>query len=186
MASHHLHITGAAGSGVTTLGAALADRLGITQLDTDDYYWMPPVSDYNLKRPIPDRLQMLGDEFARLDGWVLSGALESWGDPIMHLFDLTVFLQADTETRLGRLRKRETQRYGAENVAPGGARHQQVEDFVEWAAHYEDGTREGRTLKRHEDWMTKLACPVLRLDGTSPIKTLTDLVVDHLEGRLRS
>ena len=53
MSSHHLHITGAAGSGVTTLGAALADHLGITQLDTDDYYWMPPVSDYNLKRPIP-------------------------------------------------------------------------------------------------------------------------------------
>jgi adenylate kinase family enzyme len=34
-------ITGASGSGTTTLGRALAARLGFAFLDADDYYWLP-------------------------------------------------------------------------------------------------------------------------------------------------
>ncbi len=176
MSKAHIHITGASGCGVTTLGAALAVALEITQLDTDNYYWMPPVEDYNHKRPIPDRLRLLDEEFALLDadqkGWVLSGALESWGSPIAHHFDLTIFLQVPTPIRLQRLRERESVRYGAEHVGPGGWRHEETEEFIDWAAHYDDGTREGRTLTRHEDWLATLDGPVLRLEGERTVEEL--------------
>ena len=36
-----IHITGAAGSGCTSLGRALADRLGCVNFDTDTYFWLP-------------------------------------------------------------------------------------------------------------------------------------------------
>ena len=36
-----IHITGASGFGVSTLGGALAARLGCAHLDTDDFYWLP-------------------------------------------------------------------------------------------------------------------------------------------------
>jgi adenylate kinase family enzyme len=180
MSNHHIHITGASCCGVTTLGQALAERLGITQLDTDDFYWMAPVSDYEHKRPIPDRLRLLDKEFARLDGWVLSGALESWGDPIAHHFNLVIFLRVPTETRLKRLRHREVERYGEENIAPGGRHHQETEEFLDWASHYDDGTREGRTLKRHEDWLATMSCPVLHLDGELPTDELVEAVVSVL------
>jgi adenylate kinase family enzyme len=36
----HVHILGASGSGATTLGAALAQRLGFTHLDSDDFFWI--------------------------------------------------------------------------------------------------------------------------------------------------
>ncbi len=104
--------------------------------------------------------------------WVLSGSLDGWGDPVVPLFDLVVFLYVPTAIRLERLRAREARRFGAENVAPGGARHQQVEEFIEWASHYDDGTREGRNLARHQAWLAALPCRVLRLDGTRQLPEL--------------
>ncbi len=168
MSNAQIHITGAAGCGVTTLGAALAERLGITQFDTDDYYWMPTVPPFRQKRDIPDRLRLLHAEFSTHPGWVLSGAMESWGDPLVPLLDLIIFMQVPTPVRLERLRARESIEHGAANCASGGWRHEETEEFLEWAAHYEDGTREGRTLQRHEDWLATVTCPVLRLNGIKP------------------
>ena len=36
-----IHITGASGSGTTTLGAAAAAALGVKHLDADDFAWAP-------------------------------------------------------------------------------------------------------------------------------------------------
>ena len=41
MPTRRIHIMGASGAGVTTLGRALADTLGLPHHDTDDYYWRP-------------------------------------------------------------------------------------------------------------------------------------------------
>jgi hypothetical protein len=103
----------------------------------------------------------------------LSGSLDGWGDSIVPLFDLVIFLRAPTEVRLRRLRDREAGRFGADAVAPGGWRHQETEEFIEWASHYDDGGREGRSLMRHEAWLKTLECRVLRADGT---RATADLV----------
>jgi adenylate kinase family enzyme len=41
MKSRRIHITGASGLGVTSLGRALADALALPHHDTDDYLWLP-------------------------------------------------------------------------------------------------------------------------------------------------
>ena len=38
---HRIHILGASGSGTTTLGRALAERLQCPHFDADDYFWVP-------------------------------------------------------------------------------------------------------------------------------------------------
>lgn len=86
-----------------------------------------------------------------------------------------VFLKTPHHLRMQRLRAREATHFGAEVIAPGGWRHEETESFLEWASHYEDGTREGRNLARHEAWIADLPCPVLRLDGARPI---ADLVME--------
>ena len=59
-----IHLFGASGSGTTTLGSALSERLGFRHMDTDDYYWLPPDPMFTLKRPVPERLAMLNIEKA--------------------------------------------------------------------------------------------------------------------------
>jgi adenylate kinase family enzyme len=71
MKSCRIHITGASGAGVTTLGRATADALAIPPLDTDDYFWRPTTPPYREKREIADRLRLMREMF--LDG-IIAGA----------------------------------------------------------------------------------------------------------------
>ena len=41
MRTRRIHIVGASGAGVTTLGRAVADALAIPHHDTDDFFWLP-------------------------------------------------------------------------------------------------------------------------------------------------
>ena len=56
---NRIHITGASGCGVTTLGQALAAQLQFAVLDADDFFWEPTVPPFQKKRNRPDRLAML-------------------------------------------------------------------------------------------------------------------------------
>jgi adenylate kinase family enzyme len=175
MKTTRIHITGAAGAGVTTLGRALADALASPHHDTDDYFWLPTTPPYRTQRGIPDRLRLMREVFLDRSDWVLSGSLEGWGDSLVPWLDLVVFLRVPTELRLQRLRDREARHFGADAVLPGGWRHQETEEFIEWASHYDDGSREGRNLARHLQWLASLTCRVLRADGT---RNVADLVRD--------
>jgi adenylate kinase family enzyme len=172
MKSCRIHIMGASGAGVTSLGRALADALAIPHHGTDDYFWQPTTPPYRKMREIAERLRLMHEMFLARADWVLSGSLDGWGDAIIPNFDLVVFLTTAKEIRLQRLRAREATHFGAGAVAPGGWRHQETEEFIEWASRYEDGDRKGRSLARHQAWVAALRCRVLRLDGSRPLPEL--------------
>ena len=54
-----IHITGASGSGTSTLGRALAAELNMPFLDGDDYYWLDPKPPFVEKRDAILRAQLL-------------------------------------------------------------------------------------------------------------------------------
>ena len=68
-------------------------------------------------------------------------------------------------------------------VGSGGWRHAETEEFIDWASHYDDGSRDGPHLVRHEAWLATLACPVLRLDGCRLTSDLVGEVVAALGPR---
>lgn len=171
-------ITGASGCGVTTLGAALAERLGAVHIDTDDHFWVATDPPYRQQRVVPERLARIRAEQARTGRWVVSGTLDGWAEPVTGDADLVVFLRVPTQVRLQRLRRRERERFG-EALLPGGAMHENHREFIEWAAHYDDGALPGRNLPRHEKWLAGLSLPVLRLDGTRPTPELVEAVLSR-------
>ncbi len=170
------HITGASGSGTTTLGRALASRWSVPHADADDYFWLPTSPPYVEKRPAAERLGLMRKLFLGRDAWVLSGSVMDWGDELVATFDAVVFLSTDHEHRLARLRARERQRYG-DRIGPGGDLEAGHLEFLTWAAGYENPGFDGRSRARHEEWLSGLACPVLRLDGSTPV---ADLVAEVL------
>src|SRR5438128_2185962 len=98
-----IHITGASGAGVTTLGRALADALAVPHADTDDYFWQPTDPPFRARREEAARLRLMREIFLGRGGWVLSGSLDGWGDPLIAQFDLVVFVNTAQATRLDRL-----------------------------------------------------------------------------------
>jgi adenylate kinase family enzyme len=176
-ARRHIHIVGASASGTTTLGRALATHLGAQHLDTDDFYWMATDPPYTTPRPAPARLQLLTAAMVdATQGWVLSGSMMGWGEPMIPRFDLVVFLYVSPEIRIARLLARERDRYGGQ-IEPGGRMHAQHLKFIEWARGYDREDFTGRSLTRHRAWLATMPCPVVELDGTQPVAQSLEAVL---------
>lgn len=159
-----LHLFGASGTGVTTLGEALGTTLGLPYFDTDAYFWEPSNPPFTVRRPAAARDAGLAHDLARHRSWVL-GQVVGWGEQWLAAFDLAVFLWLPPALRLRRLREREHARYGPSLLTdPGQAARTQA--FLDWAAGYDDGSSGGsRTLANHEQWLARFTCPVLALRG---------------------
>jgi adenylate kinase family enzyme len=169
MMIHRIHILGASGSGTTTLGRALAERLDCSHFDTNDYFWLPTDPPFTEKRETTLRQQLLMDDLTAHDSWVLSGSLCGWGDIAIPLFELVVYLQLPTDIRMARLRNREHERYG-ERILPGGDLHKKSQEFLDWAASYDDGDVNMRRL-------STLPCPVVYREGEYTIEEHVEVLM---------
>jgi len=176
-----VHITGAAGSGTSALGRALAEALNVPHLDTDSYFWAPSEPPFTQKRPVEDRLALIAaDQVAQGEdgGWVLSGSLDGWGELALGGLDAIIFLSAPTPIRLARLRKREAEKFGA-RIRPGGDMYHNHIAFLKWAASYDEPYFSGRSLARHREWLAGRSEPVIEVSGA---EDLDGLVVRCLQG----
>ena len=116
---------------------------------------------------------MLHAALVRSRSWVVSGALTSWGNPLVPLLDLVVFLSLDPALRMARLRAREAERWGA-RIQAGGDMAMGHRAFMAWAEAYDTAGLEQRSRALHDAWLADLPCPVLRLDSAAPVPTLTE------------
>jgi adenylate kinase family enzyme len=161
---HCIHSLGASGSGITTLGLALAEHLHFPHCDTDDYCWLLTDPPYTQQRERTERTQLLMNDVTAQDAWVVSGSLCGWGDVAIPRFELVVFLWIPHDRRMARLRQREHARFGA-RILPGGDLYAQSQQFVAWAASYDDGGLDIRSRQRHDQWLGMLPCPILCFEG---------------------
>ncbi len=168
-----LHITGPAGAGTTTLGAALATDLEIAHLDTDSFFWLPTDPPFTRMRAVPARQERLARAMENAGSWVLSGSVLGWGDEHVQRVDAVIYLYVPPEIRIPRLIDREWLRYG-DDIASGGRMHDQHCEFLAWARGYEDDAHAGRSRRKHEAWLATLGCLVLRLDGLAPVPALVE------------
>ena len=175
-----IHILGASGSGTTTLGAALADRLGHAHVDADSLFWLPTDPPFTTKRPKDERQAMLLRLLPVAGQWVFSGSAPEWAKPIEPFYDLVVFLGLNQAVRMERLRRRQAARYGKRIEAGGDMAVHNVE-FLKWAEAYDVAGPEQRSLFVHETWLATLKAPVLRLDSAAPLKDLVFAVLSRLQ-----
>jgi adenylate kinase family enzyme len=166
---HRINITGASGSGTTTLGRALAATLQWPVFDADDFFWQPTDPPYQLKRSKSDRQSMVLKSLGDCPESILSGSICGWGDDLEQSFDAVVFLTLPKDIRLARLTQREQRRFG--RIDP---------EFLEWASRYDDGGLDVRSRALHEHWLATLTCSIIRLDGQTPVPELVEAVRKRL------
>jgi len=176
----HIHILGASGSGTTTLAIIVSKKLDYSHFDTDDYFWLPTSLPFTIKRPLAERVALLKHDIENTDKWILSGSNCGWGDFLMPEYDLVVFLYVPAHIRMERLLQRETQRYGAGSIAPGGEMESEHRKFLEWAAAYDNGDMEIRSLVMHNEWLKRLKCPVIRIEGEQSIEERVAIVMSSI------
>ncbi len=166
----HIHILGASGSGTTTLGEALSGTLQYTHFDSDNYYWKTKFTEPRLRE---ERVQNLSCDLHQADRWILSGAVIDWGNPLIPLFDLVIFISVPNELRMKRLEERERLRYDSA-IDQDGSKHKEFIEFMEWANCYETGGMDVRSRTQQRQWLQKLSCRVIELDAEKPVDELIE------------
>jgi hypothetical protein len=137
--------------------------------DADDYYWLPTDPPFRCKQDPAIRGSRLLQDLQNASTAVLAGSILNWGAELEDSFSLIVFLTVAAEIRVPRLREREIQRFGLVDPA-----------FLAWAAQYDEGTLEGRSRSKHEAWLAKRSCPVLRIDGDTSTESRLAQVLTRL------
>ncbi|MFD1746487.1 AAA family ATPase [Rhizobium helianthi] len=173
-----IHITGASGSGTTTLGKALHLALHIPHFDSDDFFWKPTNPPFQERREVAERIALLQQRAKPDESWILSGSALKWGEFLEPYYDLIVFLTLDPEMRMERIRQREAMRYG-DRILPGGDMAETSAEFIAWAAAYDTAGPQQRSRALHEAWLSSQKTPILRLDSAAPVEELLTQVLAH-------
>lgn len=180
LSSPRIFITGASCAGVTTLGQALASRLGVPHLEVDAFYWLPTDPPYSTKRAPEERVALIRQRQQASDGWVLAGSCDGWGEALTTAAELIVLVDTPTPLRLQRLQARELSRHGA-RILPGGDMYEAHRAFVAWASSYDDPDFSGRNRARHLAWLAAQRAMTLQLDGSDAVPTLVAACLHALE-----
>ena len=180
-------IFGASGAGSTTLGKEVAARLNFQYLDIDDYLWRWDMEiPITVTFPHEERTRNLMSAIQKYPEFVLSGTIFNDQELFEPLFNLAVFVSTPAEVCAKRVYTREQARWG-ERVLPGGDMykttrfHGDFDDYLANAQKYEsaDVSKFGRKL--HEQWISRLTCPVIRMDGMNDVSVNASLVIEQFK-----
>ena len=176
-----IHIFGASGSGVTTTGEALAEKLNIPYFDSDIYFWEATEPPFTIKRNPDERNLKIKSALENSEKWILGGSVFEWGDKVFPDFDLVIFLWIPSEIRMERLRKREFERYG-NVIYKEPERIKQFEEFMTWAADYDVNTGiASRNIDAHEKWIKTIKSPVLKIYEDLTVTQRIELIVEKIK-----
>jgi len=169
-----VHVFGASGSGTTTLARHLAGALNLRHFDADNYFWEQTDPPFERKTERSLRVKRLGEDLNHSrEGWVLSGCVAGWGEPLLADLDLSVFIYLDKEIKFKRLLDRELEEFGA-RVMPGGDMHESHRKFMSWAKSYEQARPPIRSLALHEQWIANSDAPTARVNSMYDVSSLVE------------
>ncbi len=172
-------IYGASGSGKTTVGKALAQRLNFQYFDFDDYFWNWDTEiPYTVTRPREEVIENMTNDMMKHPHFVLSGSMGGICKSLSSMFGLAILITVPTAIRIERLRKRESDMFG-ERILEGGDMYEQNLNFFEIAKQYDTDKPPSVCLERDEQWITEAPYPVLRLDGTKGISENVEWIAEQ-------
>lgn len=158
---HGIIIFGANGSGKTTIGRELARILGFKHIDHEDYAFHKSDIPYTNPRTEDECIELMLADIEKYGSFVLSAVTGDFGDEIVPLYDLAVYLNVPHDLRMERIKQREIDRFG-DRVLEGGDMYEQQQKFHDFVA--------SRSLERIEKWAETISCPVFRIDGAKNYK----------------
>ncbi|XHR92884.1 AAA family ATPase [Mucilaginibacter sp. UC70_90] len=174
----HINIFGASGSGVTTLGQTLSEKLDYPYFDSDHYFWLPSDPPFTNRRPPEERNAMINSEMAGMQNWILGGSVINWNNNWQ--FDLSVFLYIPPAIRIRRLQERELERYG-DIIYTDRERNKLYNEFIEWARGYDELITNSRSLHSHKNWMNNIKTPLLVIEGDTTVRERMELVLRKIK-----
>lgn len=153
-------VFGLNGCGKSTIGKELANLLNYKHMDIEDYYFMESEIPYSIERTREDCLNLMLDDIKKHENFVMSAVTGDFGEEIVSMYGLGVFITAPHAIRMERVEQRAINKFG-DRVKEGGDMYQSEKAFMDFV--------KTRTLTKVEKWSETLKCPILHVDGRRDI-----------------
>lgn len=166
-------ICGLNGTGKSTTGRMLADRLGCDFIDSEDL-WFPktdPSYLFSGPRSKEEAIRLLEERIRENDRFVFAAVKGDYGDKLLASLDYIVLIEAPKPIRLRRVRERSFQKFGA-RILPGGDLHDRERAWFSVV-----DSRPDDYVRR---WLETVARPILRIDGTRSVEENVDKLASVL------
>ena len=163
-------ICGLNGTGKSTLGRILADKLGYEFIDVEDLYFPKTDSSYTFSSPRSKEevIRLLEERISNNNQFIFASVTGDYGDKLIALLDHVVLIEVPKQIRRQRVRDRSYQKFG-DRILPGGDLYD-IES--KWFA-----LTDSRPETYVTDWLETVDCPVIRIDGTLPAEKNLDHIV---------
>ena len=175
-------IMGSSEAGKTTLGEMVANELGYTFVDIDEYIWRKDTEiPFSAMYPKAEKIGRLMDAISTCDHFVMAGSMNSFHEHFDPFFELVVHLHTDAQVRVKRVHNRELVLFG-KRILEGGDMYAEHQKFLNDIAGYDFGVG-GCTLQQHELWIKSLKCKVIRLDGAHALEENLKIILEAYRER---
>ena len=114
-------ICGLNGTGKSTLGRILADKLGYEFIDVEDLYFPKTDSSYMFSDPRSKEevIRLLEERISDNDRFIFAAVKGDYGDKLIASLDHVVLIEVPKQIRRQRVRDRSYQKFG-DRILPGG------------------------------------------------------------------
>ena len=166
-------ICGLNGTGKSTLGRMLADRMGYEFIDNEELFFPKTDPSYMFSDPRSKEevIRLLEERISDNDRFIFAAVKGDYGDKLIALLDHVVLIEVPKQIRRQRVRDRSYQKFGY-RILPGG-------DLYDIESKWFSLT-DSRPETYVTDWLKTVNRPVIRIDGTLPAEKNLDHIVSVL------
>lgn len=167
-------ICGLNGTGKSTIGSILAERLGYNFIDNEDLFHPKTDPGYIFSNPRSrEEVELILNTMISVNNqFVFSAVKGDYGENLIAALDYSILIEVPREIRIQRVKERSYQKFG-KRMLPGGDLYEQE---CAWFTFVEN-----RSEDYVSKWIEQINCPVIRLDGTLPVMDNIDYLLSILQ-----
>ena len=156
-------ICGLNGTGKSTLGRMLADRMGYEFIDNEDLFFpkADPLYMFSNPRSEEEAVRLLEEKISKNDRFIFAAVRGNYGDKLIAALDRIILIEVPKQIRSRRVRDRSYQKFG-DRILPGGDLYDRESKWF--------SLTDSRPETYVTEWLETLDCPVIRIDGTRPVE----------------
>ena len=168
-------ICGLNGTGESTLGRMLADRMGYEFVDNEDLFFPKTDPSYVFSSPRSEEevIRLLEERISANSRFIFAAVKGNYGDKLLAALDHIILIEVPKQIRSQRVRDRSYQKFG-NRILPGGDLYDKESNWF--------SLTDNRPETYVTDWLETVDCPVIRIDGTQPVEENVDYLVSMLSG----